>query len=311
MSYKEIQETIEQLKDEDEKTRSQAALSLGWIGDNEVIPHLIEAMQKDYSARVRANAALSLGQLNDNKSVPSLIVSLADEDAFVRGMVIYSLGLMKAQEAVNALVNVLEKDKDREARMAAAEALFQVGDEKVIPALVRSFVHDPEDTVRNEAKHSLDNFVKKLNLTNIDELIEKEQTKESSPQIKIEVDTEEATKSVIVDDIERKKFLDSLHEQELSQKREEQILYLYDELPKILDYAIHNEVISFDKICEHFNCDDFTLELALTKLAEKNIIDVTVNPSQRNFTVFKSHANLSEEAIIKLKLIRKKFGINF
>ncbi|HUT81672.1 MAG TPA: HEAT repeat domain-containing protein [Candidatus Bathyarchaeia archaeon] len=310
MSYKEIQETIEQLKDSDEKIRSQAALSLGWIGDKEVIPHLIESMQKDYSARVRANAALSLGQLNDKKAVSPLIISLADEDAFVRGMVIYSLGLMKAKEALDALINVLENDSDREARMAAAEALAQVGVEKVIPVLVRSFVHDPEETVRNEAKHSLDNLGKKLHISDIDELIEEEKSKEKFPQ-QLEANREEIHKPIIVDDLERKKFLDSMHQQEISHKRDELIEYMSDELPKLLDYAIHNEVISFDKLCERFNCDDFTLELALTKLAENNIIDVSVNPTERNFTVYKSHANLSEEAIIKLKLIRKKFGIDF
>ncbi|MBN1330403.1 MAG: HEAT repeat domain-containing protein [Candidatus Heimdallarchaeota archaeon] len=310
MSLQEIQETIEQLKDADEKIRSQAALSLGWIGDNEVIPHLIDSMQKDYSARVRANAALSLGQLNNKKAIPSLIVSLADEDAFVRGMVIYSLGLMKAEEATDALITVLENDIDREARMAAAEALFQIGDEKVIPVLIKSYIYDQEETVRNEAKHSLDILSKKLLISNIEALIEEEKSKVKIHQ-RLEAHREEIPKPLIVDDSERKKFLDSMHQHELSQKREELITYIFDELPKLLDYAIHNEIISFDKLSERFNCDDLTLELALTKLAEKKIIDVVINPSERNFTVFKSHANLSEEAIFKLKLIRKKFGIDF
>jgi len=294
----EIQEAIKQLKDSDEKIRSQAALSLGWVGEGEVLNPLIEVLKNDISPKVRANAAMSLGQLNNENAIQSLIAALSDKDAFVRGMIVYSLGLLKAKEAINPLIMILETDPDKEARMAAADSLAQIGDEKAIKHLVKAYVNDMEDSVKSESRDSLNRLGAQLNITEIDVLIQSEMERRQQAQI--------SSAQVV-----RDQFLDDMQKNEMEKQRKEIITIISQELPKILEYAIHNEVIPFDSFCARFNCDDFTLEFALTKLIESNTINVKVNASERSFTVLKPQAELSEDAQTKLKLIRKKFGIDW
>jgi len=294
----EIQEAIKQLKDSDEKIRSQAALSLGWVGEGEVLNPLIEVLKNDISPKVRANAAMSLGQLNNENAIQSLIAALSDKDAFVRGMIVYSLGLLKAKEALNPLIMILETDPDKEARMAAADSLAQIGDEKAIKHLVKAYVNDMEDSVKSESRDSLNRLGTQLNITEIDILIQSEMERRQQAQI--------SSAQVV-----RDQFLDDMQKNEMEKQRKEIITIISEELPKLLEYAIHNEVIPFDSFCARFNCDDFTLEFALTKLIESNTINVKVNASERSFTVLKPQAELSEDAQTKLKLIRKKFGIDW
>ncbi|NPE07991.1 MAG: hypothetical protein GNW80_06900 [Asgard group archaeon] len=299
MSQKEeIQEAIKQLKDSDEKIRSQAALSLGWVGEGDVINPLIEVLKNDISPKVRANAAMSLGQLNNENAIQSLISALSDTDAFVRGMIVYSLGLLKAKEALNSLIMILETDPDKEARMAAADSLAQIGDEKAIKHLVKAYVHDSEDSVKAESKDSLNRLGAQLNITEIDVLIQNEMDKRQQSQI--------SSAQVV-----RDQFLDDMQKKEMEKQRKEIITIISEELPKLLEYAIHNEVIPFGSICTRFNCDDFTLEFALTKLIESKTINAKVNAAEKSFTVLKPQAELSEDAQMKLKLIRKKFGIDW
>lgn len=295
---KEIQEAIKQLKDSDEKIRSQAALSLGWAGDGEVILPLIDVLINDSSPKVRANAAMSLGQLSNEDAIQPLIEALRDTDTFVRGMVIYSLGLLKAKEALNPLIMILETDPEKEARMAAADSLSQIGDEKAIKYLINAYVSDPENAVKAEAKDSLDRLGKHLNITGLDILIQKEMESRQLAQINSA-------------QVKRDQFLDDMQKKEMEKQRKEIIVIISEELPKLLEYAIHNEVIPFASICSRFNCDEFTLEFALTQLIENEIINVRVNGPEKSFTVLKPRAELSEDAQMKLKLIRKKFGIDW
>ncbi|NHJ33289.1 MAG: hypothetical protein FK732_10520 [Asgard group archaeon] len=295
---KEIQEALRQLKDSDEKIRSQAALSLGWIGEANVIDPLIDVLMKDDSSKVRANAAMSLGQLNDVKAVQPLISALSDKDAFVRGMIIYSLGLLKAIEALDPLIMILQTDPDKEARMAAADSLAQIGNEKAMIPLVNAYVYDKENDVKEESKDSLDRLKAQLKIANVDVLIQKEMEKKQLAQISSA-------------QVKRDQFLDEMQKKEMERQRKEIIANIAEELPKLLEYALHNEIIPFEGICKRFNCDDFTLEFALTQLIEDKIIDAKVNASDRSFTIFKPQAELSEDAQMKLKLIRKKFGIDW
>jgi len=57
----ELIDALNSLKDEDENMRSHAALSLGWIGEGEIVEPLAKVLLNDLSSKVRANAAMSLG----------------------------------------------------------------------------------------------------------------------------------------------------------------------------------------------------------------------------------------------------------
>jgi len=297
----EITEALQQLNSPNERIRSQAALSLGWIGDSSVVAALIHVLKNDPSAKVRANAAMSLGQLGDEKVVDTLIGCLDDKDAFVRGIVIYSLGLMKAQQAIPVLLHVLANDPDKETRMAAADTLAQLDSPEVIKPLIVAYLSDPEKDVRDEALDSLQRLAKILNIPNLEALIEEEKQKIAPLPPKLEETAAQRSDPLTVD----------ISQKDLERRRKDIIETIEEELPKLIEYAIHNEVIPFAKLCERFGCDEFTFEFALTKLIESKKINAKINPQEKSFVILKPYAELSEEAQLKLKLIRKKFGIEW
>ncbi|MFW6107695.1 MAG: HEAT repeat domain-containing protein [bacterium] len=77
-----VRELIDQLKDEDEFVRSNAAHRLGAQGDRSAVPALLDAL-KDRSWTVRAAAAASLGKMGDPRAVPHLIARLDDDQKTV------------------------------------------------------------------------------------------------------------------------------------------------------------------------------------------------------------------------------------
>jgi len=293
----EIQEALLQLQDLDENIRSQAALSLGWVGEKEVINPLIHVLHNDDSAKVRANAAMSLGQLGYEEAIAPLIKALTDEDYSVRGMSIYSLGLMKAKAALNPLIDILKNDPDREARIAAAESLAQLGEEGAIQPLVYTFVNEENKDVKREAKESFEKLAKSHNTKGIELLIKVEEA-------------EKTKREIAYHQKERAKIIDGLQNKEIEKKRSEKIATLILELPQQLDFAIHNEEISYEVICKEFECDDTTLELALDQMPKKHF-DIAIDSINRHFKVLKPQAELSDDAKIKIKLLRKKFGISW
>jgi len=295
----EIKETLLQLQDEDEAIRSQAALSLGWVGESEVIDPLVKVLLNDESPKVRANAAMSLGQLGHQEAIDSLIKSLKDEDHSVRGMSVYSLGLMKATSALNPLIEILKTDPDREARIAAADSLAQLGEEAAIQPLVFVYINEPNKDVRSEAKESLEKLAKFHGLNNktIELLIKKEEA-------------EKIKREIAIHQKEREKIISSMQDKEIEKKRSEKIATIVLELPSQLDFAIHNEEIAYDVICKQFDCDDITLELALNQIPKAHF-DIEIDSINRKFRLLKPQAELSDEAKLKIKLLRKKFGITW
>ncbi len=301
MSYlainEEIDEALLQLQDSDENIRSQAALSLGWMGEKEVVNPLIHILLNDDSEKVRANAAMSLGQLGFEEAIDSLIKSLKDEDYSVRGMSIYSLGLMKATSALKPLIKVLKNDPDREARIAAAESLAQLGKEEAIQPLVFTFVNEENKDVKREAKASYEKLTKLHNTKGIELLVKVEEA-------------EKTKRAISFHQKERDKIITGLQNKEIEKKHSEKIATIVMELPQQLDFAIHDEKIPYDAICKEFECDDISLELALNQIPKKHF-NIEIDSANRLFKVIKPQSELSDEAKMKIKLLRKKFGISW
>ncbi len=132
---------IEDLKDEDEEVRRDAAAALGDIGpaaakNKDAVPALIVALKKDEDEEVRRNAATALGKIGpvaakNKDAVPALIIALKkDVDEEVRRNAAIALGKFgpaaaKNKDAVPALTEAL-KDEDEDVREAAEEALKKI-----------------------------------------------------------------------------------------------------------------------------------------------------------------------------------------
>lgn len=294
----EVKDALEQLHDEDENIRSQAALSLGWVGDEEVIDPLIDALENDSSPKVRANAAMSLGQLGVDQAIKPLVNSLNDSDYNVRGMAVYSLGLMKSQEAVEPLIEIMRNDPDKETRVAAIEALSQIGDKEAYKPLVYLIVTEENTDILQEAKKSLEKICEIHDITDHEEFIQK-----------IKSEYEDFNKKKLQEQ-EKEKVKEDMKRSLLEKKRKDQIEIILERLPSMLEYAIHEEVITFDHACQYFDCDEVTLELALEKITNDNFT-LKIDSKKKAFMVLKPQSQLSEEAKEKIKLLRMKLGINW
>lgn len=77
----------------------------------------------DKQHRIRGMAASHLGVLQDRSVVPLLIQALEDDHAYVRACAALGLGRMRASEARDRLVTVMEEDWDQTVRSRAREAV--------------------------------------------------------------------------------------------------------------------------------------------------------------------------------------------
>lgn len=117
------------------QVRSQAAWSLGQLGDTRAIPALIEAL-KDEKGKVASEAALALSVIGE-PAVPSLISHLSSEQPTVRQMAIKALSKMGTL-AVRPLLSIAEDEEQADnAVRGATEALGLLGDTQAIPHLIR------------------------------------------------------------------------------------------------------------------------------------------------------------------------------
>ena len=80
----------------------------------------------DKQHRIRGMAASHLGVLNDATVVPLLLKALEDDHAYVRSSAALGLGRLRASEAKEKLMTVMEEDWDQTVRSRSREALERI-----------------------------------------------------------------------------------------------------------------------------------------------------------------------------------------
>jgi len=157
-SEDEVPALIQALQNEDKDVRVNAVVTLGQIESEDVVPVLIEALQ-DQDEWVRVNAAWALGQRGESAvdAVPILIRALRDQDEWVRYHAAMALGEIGegASNAVPALMHAL-RDQDEWVRASAAMALGEIGEgaSNAVPALMHA-LRDQDKYVRRYAVGAL------------------------------------------------------------------------------------------------------------------------------------------------------------
>ncbi len=102
------------------------------LGDPSVIPALCELVEGDPDRRVRRFAVAGLARMPDTAAIRGLLLGLDADDDVTRYWAVRGLGRLKAREAVPGLVRLL---RDRSHRLAAAEALVTIRDERALEPL--------------------------------------------------------------------------------------------------------------------------------------------------------------------------------
>lgn len=87
-------------------------------------------------------------KMSDQEYNQYLINSLKDENIGIRTSAAQLLGERKVQEAVDPLIKMLKSEKQYNARIVIAVALFNIGDEKALPELKKAAKSDKDKCVR-------------------------------------------------------------------------------------------------------------------------------------------------------------------
>lgn len=109
------------------------ALVLGYTGDPEAAPLLIEALD-DPDSETRIYTLMALGSLGDSRAEAPLVLALGDEDPGVRKTAAYALGELGQPTAIVPLQPLLQ-DSVADVRWNAALAQSRLGSTAGIPVL--------------------------------------------------------------------------------------------------------------------------------------------------------------------------------
>ena len=125
-----VQALCAALSDADEKVRTQAATSLGWMQAKNAVDALVRNLAAK-SVFDRRRAIQALGFIGEKKAVPAVMKTLSDPDSLCRMYAVVALGHLKATEAVERLVAIAEDEKaGKELKCAAILALGDIGDKR-------------------------------------------------------------------------------------------------------------------------------------------------------------------------------------
>ncbi|MBI2817015.1 MAG: HEAT repeat domain-containing protein [Acidobacteria bacterium] len=138
---------LERCQDSDERVRRAAVAILPYVEDPRVLEVLERALLTD-TPSVRAAAAASLGHIEDRQALEFLVRALQDQDSWVRYFAARSLGRHRQQESLEPLAALAEKDPASYVRIAAIEALAEIGGARAAEIIAPFMKADNPDLVR-------------------------------------------------------------------------------------------------------------------------------------------------------------------
>ncbi len=135
---------IELSRDEDERVRIAAIEHLPFAEDERAVRVVVQAL-KEETPNVRAAAARALGNMDGAEVLPALIAGLSDGDVWVRYFSARALGRRRSETSVDALGQVIEKEKFNHVRIAALDSLGQIGGPRIASIVAGLVRHDDPD----------------------------------------------------------------------------------------------------------------------------------------------------------------------
>jgi len=106
--------------------RDGAIKALATAASDEVIDRIVKNLKKHKDPAVRQGMAVVLAKMNDEKFYPHLYEALDDKDPLVRRIVAHSLRVHKKNDAVEALVQRFQKEKDPTCRTFLEQSLNEL-----------------------------------------------------------------------------------------------------------------------------------------------------------------------------------------
>jgi HEAT repeat protein len=145
--------TVAPLAEAMKRGSEAAAGALARIGEP-AIPVLTEALG-DPDPNVRLLAVDGLGQTRLPQAFPLLLDSLTDKDMRVCQRAISWLGRSRDERMIDPLAEVLQSTAYRDTKVAAINALMQIGDRRVVEALAAGLWGAHDEDVQRKAAEAL------------------------------------------------------------------------------------------------------------------------------------------------------------
>ncbi len=146
---------LDELKESNLFLISHIARALRRIGVPEAASRLMGMLGRDRSRDLRCNAVKALGEIEATEAIQAIQGFLSDADPKLRESASRALGLMGANQAIPDLMRILREDADDDCRAAAAEALGNLGSQEAIPGLIDAFRRGPSGLLRHRAALAL------------------------------------------------------------------------------------------------------------------------------------------------------------
>lgn len=128
----------------DARTRQQAVIGLGQLGDERALQPLL-GLLNDPAAEVRYDVVVVLRRLmHPDGIMPLIIYALKDGEERVRAEAVYALGLSGDERALQPLIAQVS-DQSVMVRINLAEALGRLGRAEAVHALI-TLLHDARTT---------------------------------------------------------------------------------------------------------------------------------------------------------------------
>jgi len=152
-----VDSLIQDLYHGDLEVRKNATITLGNFHIKRAVEPLTGILEDDESNAVRSEAARSLGKIGDETAIEQLISALEDSEESVRKAAVEALGNIGDKRAVEPLIRILKDDDipaNNSTRTEAARALGKIGDERAIEPL-EACLKDKSWFVRDAANSAL------------------------------------------------------------------------------------------------------------------------------------------------------------
>lgn len=156
----EFDDVLSNIVSADVETVYEAALAVPEFKDPRAITPLIKALENTEYEAVSNAASMALANMGIEAVEPTIAL-LTHEKWWVRKNAAWVLGRLHDVKAVSGLNNAL-KDDSGWVRLYAAWALGKIGDKSTIETLKSLSQTDAEETVRNEAKLTLEQIEKPI-----------------------------------------------------------------------------------------------------------------------------------------------------
>lgn len=151
-----IDDFVRKLKSDDPLERLQGVKSLGESNDKKALDYLVQAVG-DSDVRVKAKAIEMLGRMRASEATQVLVqhLFLVSTEEKLKQRILAALAEIGDPSAAQAILDLLERDLDKETRGTAIYALGDIGATQATDPLRRMAEEETTPTLRRLAREAL------------------------------------------------------------------------------------------------------------------------------------------------------------